>query len=274
MHRLCSALLAAAAGCARPDPLVLCHNANCTGSLDVHRDDTLGGLRRSLAATVDGRPAWDGIELDTVWIARQDRCVFAHRDRASADDAVAAAELIAEHLLRAERVSWNGDLFVLKIELKPFVGPDLEEHDADQEVLHADCALEVADIVLAAGTAAGVEVEVIADSSDADLLRAVRARPRWAGIARRRLSADFGAPRPFTPDTPRLSDFAGIPLDLVEFHSGWLPDATIEAFRSMDVDLVLWMFSASPEILAAVTAHDPAYVNTSEVPLLRRWLER
>ena len=274
MRRLCSALLAVAAGCARPDPLVLCHNSNCTGTLDVHRDDTLAALRRSLEATVDGRPAWDGLEVDTVWIARQDRCVFAHRDRAGADDAVAAAELIAEHLLRADRPSWNGALFVLKIELKPVVGPDLQQHDADQEVLHADCALEVADTVLAAGAAAGVEVEVIADSSDAGLLRAIRARPRWREIARRRLSADFGAPRPFTPDTPRLSEFAGIPLDLVEFHSGWVPDAAIEAFRSLDVDLVLWMFSASPEILAAISAYDPAYVNTSEVPLMRRWLER
>ena len=273
MRLLCSAL-ALAAACASPDPLIICHNANCAGKLVVHRDDTLAALESSLDITVDDRPAYDGIEVDTVWIARQDRCVFAHRDRAAADDAIAAGEAIAEHLVTAALPSWNGDLFVLKIELKPFVGPDLQEHDADQEVLHADCALEVADIVLAAGAAAGVEVEVIADSSDAGLLRAVRARPRWAEIARRRLSADFGAPRPFTPDTPRLSDFAGITLDLVELHPGWLPDAAIEAFRSMEVDLVLWMFSASPEILAAVTADDPAYVNTSEAPLVRRWLER
>ena len=75
-----------------------------------------------------------------------------------------------------------------------------------------------------------------------------------------------------TADTPRLSDFAGIPLDLVELHPGWLPDAAIEAFRSMNVDLALWMFSASPEILAAVLRYDPAYVNTGEAELLRRWL--
>lgn len=273
MRRLYSAL-AIAAACARPDPLVICHNANCGGTLDVHRDDTLDALRDSLATAVDGRPPWDGIEIDIMWIARQDRCVFAHRDRADADDAAAAAEMIAEHLLRAEPATWNAQLFVLKVELKPFVGPDLEEHDPDQAVLHVDCVLDVADTVLAAGAAAGVEVEVIADSSGADLLRAISARPRWADIARRRLSADFGAPRPFTPDTPRLSDFAGVPLDVVELHPGWLPDAVIEALRSLEVDVALWMFSASPEILAAVMRYDPAYVNTGEAELLRRWLDQ
>ena len=274
MRLLCSVLLAAAAGCARPDPLVICHNANCDGSLDVHRDDTLSALRDSLATTVDLRPAWDGIEIDIMWIARQGRCAFAHRDRGDADDAAAAADMIAEHLLRAEPATWNGQLFVLKMELKPFVGPGGEEHDREQEVLHADCALDVADTVLAAGAAAGVDVEIIADSSSARLLRAISARSRWTGIARRRLSADFGAPRPLTPDTPRLSEFAGIPLDVVELHPGWLPDAAIEALRSLEVDLALWMFSANPEILAAVMRYDPAYVNAGEAELIRRWLER
>lgn len=274
MRRLCSALAALAAACAQPDPLIICHNANCAGKLVVHRDDTLAALERSLEITLDGRPAYDGIEVDTVWIARQDRCVFAHRDRAAADDAITAGEAIAEHLVTAALPSWNGELFVLKIELKAVVGPDLEPHTADQEVLHADCALDVAETVLAAGAAAGVEVEVIADSSDAGLLRAVLARPRWAEIPRRRLSADFGAPRPFTPDTPRLSDLAGVPLDLVEFHPGWSNEAQVEAFRSLGVDFVLWMFSATPEILAAIRSNDPAYVNTGEAEFFRRWLER
>ncbi len=274
MRRLCSSILAVAAGCARPDPLVICHNANCAGKLVVRRDDTLDALERSLDVTALGRPAWDGIEVDTVWIAREERCIFAHRDRAGAPDAAAAGEAIAEHLLTAELPSWNGELFVLKIELKPVVGPDLEQHTAEQEVLHADCALDLAATVLDAAAAADVDVEVIADSSDAGLLRAVAARPRWTDIPRRRLSADFGAPRPFTPDTPRLSDLAGVPLDLVEFHPGWLPDATVEAFRSLDVDFVVWMFSVTPEILAAIRSYDPEYVNTGEAELLRRWLER
>jgi len=141
-------------------------------------------------------------------------------------------------------------------------------------VLHADCALDLATSVLDAAAAADVDVEVIADSSDAGLLRAVAARPRWADIPRRRLSADFGAPRPFTPDTPRLSDLADVRLDLVEFHPGWLPDAAVEAFRSLDVDFVVWMFSVTPEILAAIRSYDPEYVNTGEAELLRLWLER
>ena len=274
MRRLSSLLLLAAA-CARPDPLVICHNGNCAGGLSVSHDDTMPALGRSLDAAALGRPAWDGIEIDTVWIARQGRCAYAHDyNRGSAADAVAAGDAIARHLLAAELPSWNRDLFVLKIELKPVVGPDLAQHTAEQEILHADCALAVAAPVLAAGAAAGFEVEVIADSSDAGLLRAVTARPGWSEIPRRRLSADFGAPPPFTPDTPRLSELAGLPLDLIEFHPGWLPDTEVEAFRSLDVDFMLWMFSATPELLAAVSTYDPAYVNTGEAELIRRWLER
>lgn len=275
MRRLSSALLLLTAGCARPDPLIICHNANCAGDLSVAHDDTLGALGRSLDVEVDGRPAWDGIEIDTVWLARQDRCVYAHdHERGGAVDAVAAGDAIAQHLLAADQASWNRELFVIKVELKPVVGPDLEKHTADQEILHADCALDLVAPVLAAAAAAGFEVEVIADSSDADLLRAVAARPGWAEIPRRRLSADFGAPPPFTPDTPHLSEMAGVPLDLVEFHPGWLPDAEVEAFRSLDVDFMLWMFSVTPEILAAVRTYDSEYVNTGEAELFRRWLER
>jgi hypothetical protein len=34
------------------------------------------------------------------------------------------------------------------------------------------------------------------------------------------------------------------------------------------------MFSVTPEILATIRTNDPAYVNTGEAELLRRWLER
>lgn len=43
------ALLAAASllacACSRPDPLVICHNANCAGPPDPSQDDTLASLR-------------------------------------------------------------------------------------------------------------------------------------------------------------------------------------------------------------------------------------
>jgi hypothetical protein len=273
MRRLFNAL-ALSAACAQPDPLVICHNANCNGQLDVHRDDTLEALASSLEVTVSGRPAFDGIEIDTVWKGDQDRCTYTHAFRAAAPDAQEAADAIAAWLLAADIPTWNRELFILKIELKAVVGPSLEQHDGAQERQHAECALDVAWTVLDAATAAGVEVEVIADSSDDGLLREVASRPRWREIPRRRLSADFGAPRPFTPDTPRLSDFAGVPLDLIEFHPGWLPDAGVEAFRSLDVDFILWMFSATPEQLAAIRTYQPEYVNTSEAELMRRWIER
>src|SRR5262245_46284657 len=166
MRRLCSAAALLAAGCSRPDPLIICHNANCTGKLVVHRDDTLQALRDSLAVDVDGRPAWDGIEIDTVWHGAQQRCTFAHQVRDKAPDAGEAAALIADHLLTAETPSWNRSLFVLKIELKPVVGFDREQHDGSQERQHAECVLDLVDTVEAAATAAGVDLEVIADSSD------------------------------------------------------------------------------------------------------------
>jgi hypothetical protein len=263
-----------AAGCGQPDPLLICHNSNCGGELDIDRDDTLAALQESLALTISGRPPFDGVEIDTVWVGSQERCVFAHEVDEDAPDAAAAGEIVAGHLLGADRPSWNGDRFVLKIEVKPVVGPDLQQHDASQELQHAECALDLAWSVLDAATAAGIDVEVIADSNDDGLLRAVARRPRWMEIPRRRLSADFGAPWPFTHDTPRLSDFAGVALDLVEFHPEWLAEANVEAFRSLDVDFVIWMFSATPEVLAAIRTYEPAYVNTGEAALMRRWIDR
>ncbi len=261
-------------GCARPDPLVICHNGNCAGAVDVERDDTLDALRESLAVAVSGRPALDGVEIDTVWNGAQERCIFAHEVRDDAPEVSAAGDLVADHLMTATPPSWNGDLFVLKIELKPVVGPDRQEHDASQAVQHADCALALAASVMDAAAAAGVEVEVIADSSDDGLLRAVASRPRWTEIPRRRLSADFGAPWPFTHDTPPLSEFSGVALDVIEFHPEWLADADVEAFRSLGVDFVIWMFSVTPELLASIRNFDPEYVNTGEAELMRRWIER
>jgi hypothetical protein len=263
MRGRANVLLALIGGCSAPEPLVLCHNANCAGEVTVERDDTLDALVESLAVTHADRPAIDGIEIDITWSGG--RCAFAHspEQAESAPEASAAAELIAAHLLAADRPSWNGVLFVLKLELKP--------SEAADEAAHVACALDAADIVREAALAAGHELELLIDSSDAGLLRAAARDPRLADA---RLSADFGAPRPFTPDTPELSDFAGVPLEVAEFHPGWVADAQIDAFRSLRLDFNLWMFSANTEVLRAVDRYDPRYVTTSEAEAIRRWLER
>jgi hypothetical protein len=69
---------AALVGCDQPDPLVICHNSNCAEPTDVRRDDTLEGLRASLALEYNGRPVLDGMEMDSFWRASDDKCLYAH----------------------------------------------------------------------------------------------------------------------------------------------------------------------------------------------------
>src|SRR5665647_3157005 len=59
--------LAVVAACDRPETLVICHNGNCVGTADPRKDDTLEALQASLDLQWHGRPAIDGIELDTMW---------------------------------------------------------------------------------------------------------------------------------------------------------------------------------------------------------------
>jgi hypothetical protein len=267
--------LAAVAGCDRPAPLVLCHNANCSGGLDVSRDDTLDALRDSLALRRDGRAPFDGVELDALWHGDEGRCLFAH-DFEHADGAPGfpdAADLVADHLLTAQAPSWNGDLFVLEIELKGDVGPGFRRHDDDEVAPHVACALDAIASVRAAALASGLELEAIVDSADPLMLVGALRHRDW-DAADALLSADFGAPPPFTEDTAALSDFPTADLDAVQIYPGLLPHAEMEAFRSLGVDIDLWMFTASSEILDAIEHLDPPRVITGEVELMRRWLER
>lgn len=278
-YALLSALAALAlAGCDRPDPILLCHNSNCAGAVDLSRDDTLPALRESLALTVEGRPAIDGTELDVVWDAASGRCVFAHEppeSDAPAPDIDAAVGEIVQYLEQPGDISWNGARFYVKLELKGIVTRDGRRHTAAERDLHADCALAQLAALDDATVRTGRALEVILDTADPALLDALTARPGWpptpaSADLRVRLSADFGAPAPFGSDSRPLGEFSDV--DIVEFHPRWTTDATYQAYLSLGVDLNLWMFSATTETFAAIERFEPDYVNTGEALLLRRWL--
>lgn len=149
--RSSAALVLLAACMSRPHPLVICHNANCTGA-SSDRDDTLGALDASLATETG---AFDGLEIDFAW--QDGRCVFAHAPELDAPDARAAAERIAAAPGR----------FALYVELKPAGDPPPAEFAA--------CALDAIRRI--------PYRELAVSSFSPALLDAVAADPAWPGGA-------------------------------------------------------------------------------------------
>ena len=270
------ALVLALAACDRARPLLVCHNGNCAGEVDSSRDDTPEALAASLALRHEGRPPFDGVELDLLWHGDDEACFFAHGfDQADATPVPAAdaADAVAAYLLATDEPSWNGERFVLELELKGEVGPGFRGHAPDDLAPHVECAFDAADRVRAAALAAGHDLEVIIDSGHPDVLRAALAHPGWEASGAL-ASADFGAPAGITPNVYPLGDFPTDDLDVVSVYPGLLPHAQIEAIRSLDADLDVWMFTASSEILDAIEHLEPPRVITNEVLFLRRWIER
>jgi hypothetical protein len=257
---------------------VMCHNANCAGPPDPERDDRLESLSESLALTYEGRPLLDGVEIDVFWHGAAGRCLFAHDlDSApSAVDARVAAEAIADYVRQPGPRSYNGQLFAIRMELKGFVGALGDEHSDEQAALHAECALDLFALYERAAIDSNHAIVVIFDSSAPKLLNALVQRPRWPGRTASgpvavRLSADFVDSTPSGLAFQRLGEFPDV--DDVVFHAGWINDAHYQAFRSLDLQMTLWMFSATVETFDAVERFEPAAVLTSEAPLFRRWLE-
>jgi hypothetical protein len=81
-------------------------------------------------------------------------------------------------------------------------------------------------------------------------------------------------PPPLDPDTRRLEDYTGAPLEFVEFHDQWIYDDQYEAVRTMGTKIHMFMFSATTETFAANSRYSPESVTTSEARLMRRWIER
>ena len=88
-----------------------------------------------------------------------------------------------------------------------------------------------------------------------------------------KLDTFYGIPKPLSNETRPLSDYAGIPIDIIEIHPQWLNDAQWEGVRSQGFEVVFWMFSATVETFAAIEQYEPESVGTSEAQLMVRWLE-
>jgi hypothetical protein len=271
-----AALLLGLAGCenARPDTLVICHNANCAEPTDPEADDTLAALDESLALTFDGLPALDGVEIDSFWKGDEDVCLFAHDlDNAERVPATEAARALAGYIERPGPLTFSGQPFQVFIELKGSVGSSSEKHSPEQLELHAACAWSMVEILAEAATRADREVEVIVTSFEPALLLAVRRAEPAERPLRVRFAAIQGIPAPLDGQTRSLDDYAGSGIELVEIHPRWMTDAQYQAAMSADLELVFWMFDATAETFAAIDRHEPVMVETSEARLMRGWLE-
>jgi hypothetical protein len=174
----CVAIAIALAACVeRPQPLLVCHNANCAPGASAALDDTMLGLEASLALP---EGAFDGIEIDLLW--RDGRCVFAHD--ASTPDPVDAR-------VAADRIAASGRAGVLWVELKVADGTPPAELAA--------CAVDAIARIAPA--------ELVVSSFSAELLAAAAAHPAWPGGE---LVAELVAPGRMRLDEFRIS---GVSVD-------------------------------------------------------------
>lgn len=281
MRARCSVAVAVAAvtalgACERPEALLVCHNANCAEPADPTGDDTIAALRESLALEYRGRPAIDGIELDSFWRGADDRCLYAH-DLANNQENTPATEPaleLAAHFARPGPIAYADAPFQVLLELKSHVSEDTgDRHTPAQRQQHARCAWDIYDILATAAVANGRDVEVVFSAFAPELLREVVAQAPLAPPIPYRLGAIQGVPAPLDDQTRPLDDYRGLPIDIVEFHAHWILDAQYEAAISLGAEISMFMFSATVETFAAIEQYEPAHVVTSEARLLRRWLE-
>lgn len=262
MRTACSlAVLAALAACDRPQPGIVCHNANCINP-DITRDDTPEAMRNSFALDV-----LDGMEWDTFWYAATNTCLFAHDlDHDTTIPARVAAEIVAENLAAEPRP------FTIIIDVKPHVGSSFDDrHTPEQLAAHVACALESAELV--ADAAAGQPLTIAFNSAGPELLAALSVDPRYAALGQRpavetMLVADIFAP--YADIVPRFSDFT-VPLDGIEYHPDFLTRPEYELYTSYGLDLIQWSFVATPEAFDAIERYEPRFVITNEAVLMRRW---
>src|ERR1043165_8296111 len=115
-------ILLAVTACDRPHALLICHNSNCSGA-DPQKDDSLEALDKSLALQVNGKPAFDGIEVDLFWRGSDGQCIFAHDIEFNAQRtelAFEAADKIAAYVATAPELTYGGGDFQMFVELKDY----------------------------------------------------------------------------------------------------------------------------------------------------------
>ena len=144
-------------------------------------------------------------------------------------------------------------------------------HTPDERIVHADCALDVYGRLVAA--AGQHRLQVVFELADGALLDALVARPRWPGQTdgdiEVRLAGESGAIWDRVLSQPTRAR-----LDIIEYLASRPSDAQMEAYRLLGVELCIWSYATTRELLASIEGDAPAYVLTGEALLLRRWLER
>lgn len=279
MRRRSSVLLAALvalAACDRPNVLVICHNANCVEPTAPEDDDTLPALESSLALEIEGRPVLDGVEVDIFWRAEDSTCLFAHDlEGARSTLSTELVPVFAVYFAQPGELTAAGGPFRIFIEGKATVGVDASQrHTPEQFVLHATCIWDLYTALADAAALHGRELEIVFGSFAPDLLRTLLATAPPTTPVPFRFEAYYGVPKPLDSETRPLSDYAGLPIDIVEVHSQWLLDAQHEGLLSSDIELMFFGFSATVETFAAIEQYEPTMVITSEARLMRRWLDR
>lgn len=274
--------------CGAPyQPLVLCHNSNCTEPANPEEDDTILSLTESLTLQRNGQPLIDGIEVDTFWAGDTGQCLFAHdlpADGAPRVEVLTAAQLISSHFkergVDGAGLTRQGGPFIVHLELKGHVGKTTaQKHTPAQAEAHADCALAVARELQRGADEAGIDVEILLSSFSPSLLSALVARPSWPASRKLgshvtlRVSAIQGIPPPFDRQSVPIAGF-GPEVEMVMTHPDWLRDGAWEAYRSRRWEVCFWMFSSVAESLDAIEHYRPKWVTTSEATLFVRWLER
>jgi hypothetical protein len=264
------------AACERPSPLVICHNANCATN-NAELDDTRDALEDSFALVYDGRPALDGMEIDTFWHGAQGRCLFAHDlETPTAIPAFDAAQLIADYLAATPVVSRNSERFYMFIELKGFVGTSFDDrHTPDQFAAHASCALDVANLIALGATMGGHPITIGFIAGVPMHHVTLRDNPRWQTLdddpnVELKLIGDIFAP--YSDLVPELADFK-IPLDIVEYHPDYMTAEREETYRSLGLELAQWSYVSTREAFDAIERWEPTFAITNEALLLRRWIE-
>jgi hypothetical protein len=273
-----TALLTALAACKQPQPIVICHNANCGEPTDPARDDTLPALRDSLALVDDtGRPIIDGMEIDSFFRAADSACLYAHdpSDFAENTPATAPAMEIAAHFAEPGQLTFAGTPFHVLHELKAYVSANTQDRHTPAELdLHAQCAWQVYAIISDAAVANNRDVEFEFESFSPEVLRAVIADTPASTPTPYTFGAIQGVPSPLDDQTRPLRDYTGLPISVVDVHPQWLLDAQYEAIQTAHEDLAFFWFSTTEEIFALIRQYEPVAVDTSEARLMRRWLER
>jgi hypothetical protein len=267
----------AIAGCEQPQPIVICHNANCGEPTDPERDDTLPAFRESLALEEYGRPAIDGIELDSFLRGSDNMCLYAH-DVSNFDEntpAIAPAVELALHFAKPGPITFADTQFLVLLELKAHVSANTRDrHSPEQLTLHARCAWDIYTIVSDAAEANLRDVLIEFQSFSPELLRAVIANKPASTPTPYTFGALQGVPSPLDDQTRQLRDYTGIPITDVQFHPLWMQDAQHEAVVRSGAQISFFWFSTTSEVFAAIRKYQPFAVATSEARLMRRWLQR